>query len=139
MGSVTPVDEEYFLEDEAPLVSQTDLEGIITYANRRFREVSGYGYEELVGKPHSIVRHPDMPRATFAKMWETIQSGQTYNGTIKNMRKDGKHYWIELEILPIKSESGELKGYISVARPASRQDIGEMEDLYTKMRLAERG
>ncbi len=138
MGSVTPIDEEYRCDDEDVLVSQTDKEGNITYANKRFRDVSGYSYDELVGKPHSIVRHPDMPRAVFAKMWDTIQSGQVFNGILKNMRKDGKYYWVDLEILPIKDEEGKITGYIAVARPASRKDIEENEELYARMLESER-
>ena len=138
MENVTPVDEEYSFDSEGVLVSQTDKDGVITYANKRFRDVSGYSYDELIGKPHSIVRHPDMPRATFSKMWETIGSGQVFNGTIKNMRKDGRYYWIDLEILPIKDDEGKITGYIAVARPASRKDIEENEELYRRMIEAEK-
>ncbi len=138
MGKITPVDEEFRFDNEGVLVSQTDKEGIITYANKRFRDVSGYTYDELIGKPHSIVRHPDMPRITFAKMWDTIQSAQVFNGTIKNMRKDGRYYWVDLEILPIKNEESQITGYIAVARSASRKDIEENEELYKRMREAER-
>ena len=137
MGNITPVDEEFRFDNEGVLVSQTDTEGIITYANKRFRDVSGYSYDELIGKPHSIIRHPDMPRATFAKMWDTIGSGQVFNGTIKNMRKDGRYYWVDLEILPIKNDEGKITGYISVAREASRKDIEENEELYQRMKEAE--
>ncbi len=138
MGNVTPVDEEYHFDDEGVLVSQTDTEGIITYANKRFREISGYSYDELVGKPHSVVRHPDMPHVTFAKMWDTIKSGQVFNGTIKNMRKDGRYYWVDLEILPIKDDEGNVTSYMAAARPASRKDIEENEELYARMLEAER-
>ena len=138
MGSVTPIDEEYRCDDEDVLVSQTDAEGNITYANKRFRDVSGYSFDELVGKPHSIVRHPDMPRAAFVKMWDMIKSGQVFNGIIKNLRKDGKYYWVDLEILPIKDEEGSITGYIAVARPASRKDIEENEELYARMLKSER-
>ncbi len=138
MGKVTPVDEEYQFDNEGVLVSQTDLDGIITYANQKFREVSGYSYDELVGKPHSIVRHPDMPHVTFAKMWDTIKSGQVFNGTIKNMRKDGRYYWVDLEILPIKDDNGQVTTYMAAARPASRKDIEENEELYNRMLEAER-
>jgi len=133
MGNVMPVDEEYQFDKEGVLVSQTDTEGIITYVNQKFRDVSGYSYEELVGKPHSIVRHPDMPHVTFAKMWDTIKSGQVFNGTIKNMRKDGRYYWVDLEILPIKDEAGNITTYMAAARPASRKDIEENEELYNRM------
>ena len=138
MGKRAPVDEEFSFDNEGVLVSQTDREGIITYVNRNFRDVSGYTYDELIGKPHSIVRHPDMPSSVFAKMWETIQSAQVFNGTIKNMRKDGTYYWVDLEILPIKENDGKITGYIAAARKASKKDIEEKEALYRKMQEAER-
>ena len=133
MSSATPQDEEYRIEDNAAMITQTDTKGVITYANRRFRQVSGYSLEELVGKPHSIVRHPDMPSGAFVKMWESIASGQSYNLTIKNRRKDGRYYWVELAILPIKDAQGNIEAYMSVARAAQRQDIAEVERLYTRM------
>ncbi|SFV57847.1 Aerotaxis sensor receptor protein [hydrothermal vent metagenome] len=138
MENVAPVDEEYHFDDEGVLVSQTDKEGKFTYVNKRFRDVSGYSYDELVGNSYSIIRHPDMPDAAFAKMWETIESGQVFNGIIKNLRKDGRYYWVNLEILPIKDEDGDITGYISVARPASRKDIEENEKIYKKMLESER-
>ena len=139
MSEAVPREEEYLFDNEGVLVSQTDLDGNILYANKKFREVSGYSFEELQGKPHSIVRHPDMPRAVFAKMWDTIQSGQVFNGTIKNLRKDGKYYWVDLEILPIKDDNGEIITYMAAARSASRKDIEENEELYERMLEAEKG
>ena len=133
MGNVTPVDEEYMFEEEGPMVSQTDTQGRIIYANKKFRQVSGYELDELVGVGHNIVRHPDMPRAVFSKMWDTIKSSQVFNGTIKNMRKDGRYYWVELEILPIKDEDGEILNFMAVARGASRKDIEENKELYERM------
>jgi aerotaxis receptor len=136
MSTPKPVYEEYEIDLDGALVSQTDLDGNILYANKNFREVSGYTLDELVGQPHSIVRHPDMPRGTFIKMWDTIKSGQVFNGIIKNMRKDGKYYWINLEILPIKEEDGSISNYMSVARAPSRKDIEENEEIYRRI-LAE--
>ncbi len=138
MGSVVPVDEEYRFGDDDILISQTDREGKIVYANKHFRNVSGYDYDELIGRPHSIVRHPDMPHATFAKMWDTIKSGQVFNGVIKNMRKDGKYYWVDLEILPVKNDKGEVTGYIAAARAPSRKDIEENAELYARMLKTEK-
>jgi aerotaxis receptor len=138
MNDVTPINEKYEFDSEGVLVSQTDLDGNIIYANKKFREVSGYSYDELIGQNHNIIRHPDMPKATFAKMWNTIKSGQVFNGTIKNLRKNGEFYWVELEILPIKDDNGEYITYMAVARAASEKDIAENEDLYNKMLEAER-
>jgi aerotaxis receptor len=136
MNKIAPVDEEYFF-DESVIISQTDLEGIITYANRAFSKVSDYSVEELVGKPHNILRHPDMPKAVFEKMWSTIQGGQAWNGLIKNLRKDGKFYWVDIEILPVKNSNDKITGYIAAQKAASRKDIQENEETYTKMLSAE--
>jgi PAS domain S-box-containing protein len=136
MSKVTPVDEEYVYEGRV-IISQTDLQGIITYANRKFCEVSGYTAEELVGKPHSIIRHPDMPKAIFAKMWDTIKGGQAWNGIVKNLRKDGLYYWVDSEILPILDDDLQVTGYIAARKSASRKDIKESEELYAKMLQAE--
>ena len=132
MSKPTPVDEEYFFDGSA-IISQTDLKGTITYANRKFCEVSGYETAELLGKPHNILRHPDMPKAIFEKMWSTIQSGQVWNGLIKNLRKDGRYYWVDTEILPIKDDNNKITGYIAARKAASRQDILENVKTYEKM------
>jgi len=134
MSEVIPIDEEYFFSDGI-IVSQTDAKGVITYANRMFCDVSGYSRDELVGQPHNILRHPDMPAAVFSKMWETIKGGQTWNGLVKNLRKDGKFYWVETEILPIKTEdeTETVTGYIAARKIASRKDIQENQEIYEKM------
>ena len=132
MNKVTPVDEEYFFEGSI-IISQTDTQGNITFANRKFCEVSGYSVDELVGSPHSIVRHPEMPKALFEKIWNTISSGHTWNGLVKNMRKDGCYYWVDTEILPIEDEEHTITGYIASRKPASRKNIEESEITYRKM------
>ncbi len=132
MEKVTPIDEEYLYEGNV-IISQTDLKGIITYVNRKFCEVSGYKTDELIGQPHNILRHPDMPQAIFAKMWETIEGGQAWNGLVKNLRKDGLYYWVDAEIVPIVDEESSVTGYIAVRKQASRKDISENKALYAKM------
>ncbi len=132
MEKVTPIDEEYLYEGNV-IISQTDLNGVITYANRKFCEVSGYATDELVGQPHNILRHQDMPQVAFAKMWETIEGGQAWNGLIKNLRKDGRYYWVDAEILPIVDNENSVTGYIAVRKQASRKDINENKKLYEKM------
>jgi aerotaxis receptor len=134
MNEVIPTDEEYIFSDGV-IVSQTDTQGVITYANRLFCEVSGYSASELIGKPHNIIRHPDMPSGVFAKMWETIKGGQAWNGLVKNLRKDGRFYWVETEILPVRAEDekGTIVGYIAARKLASRKDIQENEEIYKKM------
>jgi len=137
MSNVTPIDEEYIYEGSV-IISQTDLDGTIVYANKMFCEISGYKAEELVGKPHSLVRHQDMPKAVFAKMWQTIQSGQMWNGLIKNLRKDGLYYWVDTEILPVRDDNEKVTGYIAARKPASRKNILEVEENYSKMLESER-
>jgi len=132
MNTVSPLNEEYEL-DENVVISQTDLEGVITYVNRAFCKASGYNADELVGKKHNIVRHPDMPVHVFAKLWSSITGARAWNGLIKNLRKDGLYYWVDIEILPIKDNNEQLTGYIAVGKPASRKDIQENEELYKKM------
>jgi len=133
MTNVIPKDEEYIFDDDTVIISQTDIEGIITYGNRAFFSVSGYAREELIGQLHNVVRHPDMPKEIFKKMWETIQSGQVWNGLIKNLRKDGRYYWISTEILPIRDANNKITGYISAKKAASKKDIQENEKIYQKM------
>jgi len=132
MNQVTPIDEEYIFEGAA-IISQADLKGTITYTNRAFSEISGYSVEELIAKPHNILRHPDMPKIVFEKMWSTIQGGQVWNGLLKNLRKDGKYYWVDIEILPIKNSDAEITGYIAVQRTASNKDIQEKKETYKRM------
>lgn len=132
MNTVTPIDEEYTFENDV-IISQTDSNGIITYANRAFCEVSGYKSSELIGKPHNIIRHKDMPSIVFQKMWVSITDGQAWNGLVKNMRKDGLYYWVDTEILPIKDEMENITGYIAVRKSASRKDIKESADIYKKI------
>ncbi len=132
MNKVIPTEQEYII-NEGVIVSQTDTKGIITYANRLFSEISGYKVNELLGQPHNIIRHPDMPAPIFAKMWETIKGGQAWNGLVKNLRKDGAFYWVETEILPIKDENDVIIGYIAARKAASRKDIQENESIYKKM------
>ncbi len=132
MSQVTPINEAFIFEGSS-VISQTDLKGIITYVNRQFCKVSGYTADELIGQPHHIIRHPNMPKIVFEKMWNTISTGHSWNGLIKNLRKDGRYYWLDTEILPIKNENDELTGYIAARKPASRQNIEEFEETYKRL------
>ena len=129
---VTPVDEEYMYVGDV-IISQTDLKGVITFANRMFCDTSGYRASELIGQPHNIIRHPDMPKAAFEKMWETIKSGQSWNGLVKNLRKDGLYYWVDTEILPLTDADDNVTGYIAARKPASRKNIEETKEIYARM------
>jgi aerotaxis receptor len=136
MGQIEALDQEFLFQGRV-IISETDTKGIITYANRKFCEISGYTKEELVGKPHNIIRHPDMPKEAFAKLWSTVQGGQIWHGMVKNLRKDGQYYWVETEILPSKNENGEIIGFVAARKPASRQNIDETSKIYKKMKEKE--
>jgi len=112
------------ITDGFALISETDTRGVIQYANPRFCEVSGYTLEELVGKPHNIVRHPDMPKEVFKELWDTIKAGKIWQGEVKNRRKDGSHYWVLATVGPIFDDKGEIRSYVSM-----RVDITAQKDL----------
>lgn len=111
------------------LVSRTDLNGAITYANSLFSEISGFTQEELLGRSHSIVRHPGMPAAVFADLWQTLKSGAMWHGTVKNRCKNGDHYWVDALVLPI-IEDGITVGYLSTRRQATASAIEKAESHY---------
>lgn len=110
--------------DKSTIVSKADKMGNITYVNEAFINISGYSKDELIGEPHNIVRHPDMDSELFEEMWETISNKQTWNGLIKNMKKNGEHYWVQTVINPIVDPLGNIIEYISL-----RSDVTQMEDL----------
>lgn len=114
------------------LVSTTDLQGRILYCNRMFVEVSGYAKEELLGQPHNIVRHPDMPEEAYRDMWETIGKGIPWSAPVKNRRKDGTYYWVMANVTPLM-EGDQPVGYMSVRTQASRDQIQQAEQLYKTM------
>lgn len=128
MNRPDPIDEEHKFKNGL-IVSSTDLKGIITYANRKFCEIAGYTKSELTGKNHNIVRHPDMPKAAFQEVWDTIQAGKEWTGIVKNLRKDGKYYWVYSHIAPVETD-GEITGYTAARRPASETEIEESIPLY---------
>ncbi|MDR2326630.1 MAG: methyl-accepting chemotaxis protein [Acidovorax sp.] len=114
------------------LVSKTDLKGRITYANEAFVEVSGYTLDELQGRSHNIVRHPDMPAAAFADMWATLQGGHPWRGLVKNRCKDGGYYWVDACVVPI-TRHDEVTGYMSVRKHAAPEAVAKAEALYARM------
>ena len=129
MNKVVPTDKEFVFEGKVS-ISQTDLDGNITFVNRKFCEISGYKLVELINSNHNIVRHPDMPKLLFSKMWKSLQSGQVWNGIIKNLHKNGQYYWIDTEILPIRDHQEKIVGYISVSKPVPRKNITDIKELY---------
>ncbi|AZV47487.1 aerotaxis receptor Aer [Nautilia sp. PV-1] len=139
---VKVVDEEVRFEDvnkeNRPVVSKTDIRGKITYTNSVFRALSGYDKGEMEGRPHNIVRHPDMPKKVFEEMWDTILKGEEWSGIVKNLRKDGKYYWVEATIMPIKDENNAIIGFISARRSISDEVKKEYEKIYKEMREKEK-
>ncbi|TQJ98646.1 PAS domain-containing methyl-accepting chemotaxis protein [Achromobacter sp. SLBN-14] len=127
-------DTEYVLRDEQYLISRTDSRGRIIYANPAFVHASGFSREELVGAPHNIVRHPDMPSAAFEDLWGTIQRGESWTGMVKNRRKDGGFYWVLANVTPIV-ERGTTVCYASVRVKPTRQQIETAEAVYATLRL----
>jgi methyl-accepting chemotaxis protein len=115
-------DVEVQLDDHALIVSKTDLKGLITYINKDFIDVSGYSEAELIGQPHNLLRHPDMPVEAFADMWRDLQAGRPWTGMVKNRCKNGDYYWVVANATPIREED-EVVGYMSVRRKATRPQI----------------
>ena len=124
---------EFVIPDGVTLVSVTDLTSRITYCNPAFIAVSGYSKEELLGHPHNLVRHPDMPAEAFRDMWATLQSGQPWSALVKNRRKNGDHYWVQANATPIMG-NGQVTGYMSVRTKPSREQIEQADALYARMR-----
>jgi PAS domain S-box-containing protein len=134
MTKPTPKDEEIVLDPKRYIVSETDAKGKITFANDYFQEVSGYTLDELIGKPHNIVRHPDMPKVVFKLLWETISAGKNINAVVKNLAKDGRYYWIFTEFEIRKdTDTGEIIGYHASRKKISRHVIEIIADLYAKL------
>jgi len=130
--------------DARALITRTDLKGIITFASLAYRKMTKFDRNDLLGSPHSIVRHPFMPEAVFRDMWDAIQRGEHFAGLVMNLRKDSNHYWIEVNVDPI-DENGEIiyekpdkiAGYVAVRREPSRDEIQQAYELYKAMRKAE--
>ena len=118
------------------IVSQTDRDGVITTCNEAFVIMSGFTKEELIGAPHAILRHPDMPRAAYQDLWSTVQQGKRWSGYVKNLRADGGYYWVYATVIP-KVRNGQILGHTSVRREPSRDKVAEMEKLYAEMVKAE--
>ncbi|MCG3650894.1 PAS domain-containing protein [Aliarcobacter butzleri] len=120
---------ETVLDDYAFLVSETDRNGVILFANSDFCKIAEYNINELIGQPHSIVRHPDMPKVAFQSLWDTVKSGKVWTGYVKNATKSGGFYWVFATVYPFVTQNGE-NGYLSCRRKASNQEIAKAEELY---------
>jgi aerotaxis receptor len=127
---------EYEFPSSHMLVSATDLGGRIQYCNPAFIAVSGFTRDELIGEPHNLIRHPDMPREAFADLWTTIREGRPWTALVKNRRKNGDHYWVRANVTPVV-ENGAVVGYLSVRVKPEREAVREAETLYARMRTGE--
>lgn len=132
----TPTGKERTFRDEEIIVSKTDRQGRITYANDVFLEIAGYTEAEVLGQPHSIVRHPAMPRCVFKLLWETIESGKEIFAYVVNMAKNGDHYWVFAHVTPSFGPAGEIIGHHSNRRTPDRSALATIEPLYRQL-LAE--
>jgi aerotaxis receptor len=125
--------QEFEFPSSQMLVSATDLTGRIEYCNPAFIAVSGYTKDELIGQPHNLIRHPDMPREAFADMWTTIRDGRPWTALVKNRRKNGDYYWVRASVTPVV-EKGAVVGYLSVRVKPAREAVRAAEALYAKIR-----
>ena len=126
------MEKEMILDDFAFLVSETDEKGIINFANDDFCNLAEYTVDELIGKPHNIVRHKDMPKAAFKDLWETVKNDKVWSGFVKNATRSGNYYWVFATVFPTITSNGE-KGYLSCRRKATRQEIDEHTKLYKEL------
>ena len=129
----TPINHEVPFPDNEFIVSKTDLKGKIVYGNALFIKLSGYTEEELLGAPHSILRHPDMPKAVFKLLWDTIQAGNEIFAYVKNLAKDGSYYWVEAQVTPSFDDNGKIMAYHSVRRKPSSKTINMIAQVYSQM------
>lgn len=124
---------EVVLDKNTMITSLTDASGTILSANEDFCKIAGYALEELIGKPHNYIRHPDMPKAAFKDLWDTIQGGNVWHGVVKNRTKAGGHYWVFATAYPVTLGSGQ-KGYISVRKKPTDEEVIKAEELYKTLR-----
>lgn len=128
-----PTSVERVMREDDFIVSKTDLKGLLTYGNRTFIEFSGYTPEELIGSSHNIIRHPDMPRAAFKLLWDTVSTGKEFFAFVKNMAKDGSFYWVLANITPDFDSDGKIAGYFSVRRKPTAAAIRTISEVYRQM------
>ena len=134
MNKPTPLDIGIDLDPKRYIVSETDASGKITYCNDYFMEVSGYSKEELIGQPHSIVRHPDMPAVVFKLLWVMISTGHNINAVVKNLAKDGRYYWVFTEFEIRKdTDTDEIIGYHASRKTVSKHIIEIISELYATL------
>ncbi len=133
MSKATPTNIEFELSEQDFLVSKTDKRGIITYCNEPFMKAAGGEEKDLLGKPHNVVRHPDMPKAVFKLFWDKIQDGNEIFAYVKNLRFDGGFYWVYANVTASFDEKGDIIGYYSVRRKVNPKGLDIIQPIYKKM------
>jgi PAS domain S-box-containing protein len=131
------MNKEVVLDDAVFLVSETDEKGVIIFANDDFCRIAEYSVDELIGKPHNIVRHKDMPKVAFKDLWDTVKQGKVWTGFVKNATKSGNFYWVFATVFPTTTSEG-TKGYLSCRRKATQEEIDEANKLYVELNAKER-
>jgi PAS domain S-box-containing protein len=133
MKRPNPKDEKIELDLNRYIVSKTDKKGVMTYVNDYFMEISGYTQKEMIGVPHSLIRHPDMPKVIFKLLWERIQEGEDIMAVVKNLAKDGRYYWVTTAFEVHYDEDHQIDGYTAYRRGARKKVIKKIEKLYKKL------
>jgi PAS domain S-box-containing protein len=136
--SVTPTNVEAFFDKDAIIVSKTDVKGRITYANQTFCKISGYSEAELMGQPHNIIRHPDMPRAVFKLLWDTLFERREVFAYVKNMAKNGNYYWVFAHVTPSFDENKEIIAFHSNRRVPDPKIVQTIAPVYSAVLQEER-
>ena len=131
-------DKETLVPENTFIYSRTDTKGRITEANQAFATLSGYSIEELVGKPHNMVRHPDMPKQAFEDMWKSLKAGRPWQGMVKNRRKDGGFYWVFATVSPVRAEGGRIVGFQSLRRKPAREQVKAAAEAYARIQQGDR-
>lgn len=135
--SIVPTGVEKTFRPDQIIVSKTDPQGRLTYVNYLFVEISGYAEEDLIGQPHSVIRHPGMPRSVFRLLWDRIAAGQEIFAYVMNLSADGSHYWVLAHVTPTFDERGAIVGYHSNRRTADRGAVQKVSELYARLRAEE--
>ena len=132
----TPKDIEVVYDGKA-MITETNLKGMITFANRKFVEMTGFTRSELIGSAHNINRHPDMPKTAFKSLWKELSKGSAWHGIVKNMRKDGKYYWVDVWVIPKRDEEEKIIGYIASRKVPHHKDVTLVKKEYEKLLFEE--
>ena len=134
---IQPTGVEKSFHDDEIIVSKTDLKGVITYANPVFLRVSGFSEQEILGQPHNLIRHPDMPRCVFKLLWDTLQAGEEIFAYVVNLCKNGDHYWVLAHVTPSFDETGAVIGYHSSRRVPDPEVLEKMIPIYALLKEKE--